>query len=121
MTLRDQLAGLLVALAVLAPSAASARDRSPSEILKNPDRFNEQSVVIAGTVSNVREQVSSRGNPYFTFDLDDGLRSLSVVQFGAAACGQGAHAIVEGQFLKVRKQGDETFRNQVRAYRVTCR
>jgi hypothetical protein len=121
MTGRELTAGLLVAATVFAPLVAAARDRSPSEILKNPDRFNEQSVVIAGTVSNVREQTPQRGRPYFIFDLDDGLRSLSVVQFGAAACGAGAQAIVEGQFLKLRKQGEETFRNQVRAYRVTCR
>jgi hypothetical protein len=121
MALRELTAGLLVALGMLSPFAAWARDRSPSEILKNPDRFHEQSVVIAGTVSNVRGLVSARGNPYFTFDVDDGLRALSVLKYGTAPCEAGAQATVEGQFFKVAKQGQDTIRNQVRAYRVTCR
>ena len=121
MTARELIAGLIVALAALVPSAVAARDQSPTEILAQPERFNEQNVVIAGTVSNVRELVSARGNPYFIFDVDDGLRALSVVQFGTSGCEAGHHAIVEGQFLKVRRQGSETFWNQVRAYRVTCR
>ena len=112
---------LLVAVAVLSPFPAWARDRSPSEILKNPDRFHEQSVVVAGTVSNVRGLVSPRGNSYFVFDLDDGLRALSVMKYGAAPCDAGAQATVEGQFFKLTKQGPETVRNQVRASRVTCR
>ena len=121
MTSRELIVWLTLAQGVCSPVAAWARDRSPSEILRNPDRFHEQSVIIAGTVSNVRELVSARGTPYFIFDVDDGLRSLSVVKYGAAPCGAGAQATVEGQFFKVAKQGQETIRNQVRAYRVVCR
>lgn len=77
--------------------------------------------MIAGTIGNLREQVSKRGNPYYVFDLDDGKRTIRVVSFGPTLCTAGAYATVEGRFRKVKRQGPETVYNEVEAYRVTCR
>jgi hypothetical protein len=66
----------LLLLSMLSTVAtAQAIRTSPSEILGNPDRFDGQAVTISGTVTNLQEQVSRAGRPYYTFDLSDVLRS----------------------------------------------
>lgn len=111
----------LTVLAVLSASVASARDRSPSEILASPDLYDGRALVIAGTIGNPRELLSKRGNPYYVFELEDGRRAIRVVSFGNTLCKAGAYATVEGRFRKVKRQGQETVYNEVEAYRVTCR
>lgn len=111
----------LVGLTILGPLAAAARDRSPSEILASPDVFDGRPLVIAGTIANLREQLSTRGNAYYVFDLEDGRRSIRVLAYGNTACQAGAYATVEGRFRRVKRQGAETVYNEVEAYRVVCR
>ncbi len=113
---------LLVAfwLAVAIVPPASALDATPSAILANPDRFDGQPVTIRGTIANLHETVSRRGNPYYTFDLGDGTRAIRVFSFGKAECRSGT-ATVEGTFAKVKQVGRLTFRNEITATQVTCR
>src|SRR2546425_13149504 len=101
--------GLLLAAA----GHAGALDTSLSAILTNPDRFD-------GTITNLRETVSRRGNPYYTFDLSDGTRAIRVFSFGKAPCRAGT-AAVEGTFERVKQAGRYTFSNEVTATQVTCR
>jgi len=112
------LAALWLAVAIVQP--AGALDATPSAILANPDRFDRQAVTIQGTVTNLRETVSRRGNPYYTFDLSDGTRAIRVFSFGKAACRVGV-ATVEGTFEKVKQVGRLTFHNEITATQVTCR
>jgi hypothetical protein len=115
---RASLVVMLILLAVVRP--AGALDASPSAILTNPDRFDGKGVTIRGTITNLRETVSRRGNPYYTFDLSDGTRAIRVFSFGQAACRTGT-ATVEGTFSQVKQVGRYTFRNEVTAKHVTCR
>ncbi len=112
------IAALWLVFGVIQPVAAL--DASPSAILSDPARFDGQPVTIHGTVTNLRETVSRRGNPYYTFDLNDGTRAVRVFSFGKAACRAGA-ATVEGTFEQVKRVGGSTFRNEVTATQVTCR
>ncbi|PYN72236.1 MAG: hypothetical protein DMD96_34930 [Candidatus Rokuibacteriota bacterium] len=117
--------GLLIAIAALglllaAAGPAGALDTSPSAILTNPDRFDGQIVTISGTITNLRETVSRRGNPYYTFDLSDGKQAIRVFSFGKAPCRAGT-AAVEGTFERVKQAGRYTFSNEVTATQVTCR
>lgn len=114
---------LLAALCwLLAATSAPAQavSTSPSEILANPDRFDNQPVTLRGTVTNLQERVSRAGNPYYTLDLGDGRRTVRVFSFGTAPCRAGT-ATVEGSFTKVKRQGRYTFYNEVTATRMTCR
>jgi hypothetical protein len=106
-------------LLVTAPPVG-ALDASPSAILTNPDGFDGKSVTVHGTITNLRETVSRRGNPYYTLDLSDGTRSIRVFSFGKAPCRSGT-ATVEGTFEKVKQVGRLTFRNEITATQVTCR
>jgi len=60
----------LAALGLLLAAArpAGALEASPSAILTDPDRFDGKSVTIRGTITDLRETVSRRGNAYYTFD-----------------------------------------------------
>ena len=112
------LAALWLAVAIVQP--AGAVDATPSAILSDPDRFDGQPVTIRGTIASLRETVSRRGNPYYTFDLSDGTRAIRVFSFGKAECRSGT-ATVEGTFEKVKQVGRLTFRNEIAATQVTCR
>jgi hypothetical protein len=112
----------LLSLCCLLAVAASAQgtNTSPTDILANADRFDNQAVTISGTITNLKETISRAGNPYYTLDLSDGNRAIRVFSFGKAPCRSGG-ATVEGTFEKVKRQGRYTFYNEVTATRVTCR
>jgi hypothetical protein len=114
--------GVALYLLSLLPTVATAQAvrTSPSEILGNADRFDGQTVTISGTVTNLQEQVSRAGRPYYTFDLSDGTEAVHVFSFGKAPCKLGG-ATVDGTFAKVKQQGQYTFSNEVTATRVRCR
>jgi len=109
---------LLVLLVTVRP--VGALDASPSAILSSPDRFDGKSVTMYGSITNLHETVSHRGNPYYTFDLSDGKRTIRVFSFGKAPCRAGT-VTVEGTFDQVKQVGTRTFRNEVTAAQVICR
>jgi len=116
---------LLIAVTVLglllAPALpVDAVQASPDTILTNPARFDGQSVTVSGTITNLRETVSRRGNPYYTLDLSDGKQAIRVFSFGEAPCRSGT-AMVEGTFARVKQVGRFTFHNEITATQVTCR
>ncbi len=108
---------LLFALFTLA-LAQSVRV-SPSDILATPDRYDGQYVTLSGTITNLRETVSRRGNPYYTFDLSDGKATVRVFSFGTPPCRAGG-ATVEGTYQWIKRQGRYTFHNEVTASRIMC-
>jgi cytochrome c-type biogenesis protein CcmE len=110
-----------VGLALLAPGLVAARDRSPTEVLNAPGRFDGQTIVLAGTISNVKERQTTQGQRYYLFDVDDGIRAINVIKVGVLPCGSGGYAVVEGAFQRTREFDKETFRNQIKAWRVVCR
>jgi hypothetical protein len=115
---------VLMAVAVVLLSATApvfALNASPGEILANADRYDGQPITTRGTVKNLQETVSRRGNPYYTFELADGSRGVKVFSFGHAACPAGSAATVEGTFKKVTQQGRYVFYNEIQATSVACR
>ena len=110
---------LLCCLLLLVTSAQAVKT-SPSAILATPDRFDGQTVSISGTITNLRERVSQRGNAYYTFDLSDDKQAIRVFSFGKTPCRAGG-ATVDGTFEKVKQQGQYTFYNKVTATSMTCR
>jgi len=116
---RCMLIALLCCLLLLVTSV-QALNTSPSAVLATPDRFDGQTVTISGTITNLRERVSQRGNAYYTFDLSDGKQAIRVFSFGKAPCRAGG-ATVDGTFEKVKQQGRYTFYNEITATSMTCR
>lgn len=120
MSKRAWIAGLAVVVSFAAVVGAWALQSSPTEILGDTDRFDGQIVTISGTLTNVQPRVSQRGNAYFTFELSDGRKSITVFKFGESPCRAGTPATAEGRFQKVKQVGRYTFRNQVDATKITC-
>ncbi len=119
--IRRAVCGLAIALVVLIfSSAAWALKASPTEILADPDRFDGKFVTLTGKVTKVKPRISQKGNPYYTFDLHDGRRGITVFSFGEPPCNENVPATVEGQFQKVKRQGRYTFYNQMDATNVAC-
>lgn len=121
LTLRVTLAVLLGVWLIGGPVAADALGPSASTILADPDRFDGQPVTVTGAITNLRQTVSRRGNPYYTFDLSDGARTIRVFSFGRSPCKDGRAATVTGTFEKVHRVGRYVFSNEVTATEVTCR
>jgi len=111
---------VIVLVLLVTARTVGALDASPSAILTSPDGFDGKSVTIHGTITNLRETVSRRGNPYYTLDLSDGRRVIRVFSFGKAPCRSGT-ATVEGTFAQVKQVGRLTFHNEITATQVTCR
>jgi hypothetical protein len=102
-------------------AAGEAADAQIKAILADPARYDGQPVMLAGSVSRLDARVSRRGNPYYTFTLDDGSGRLTVFSFGRAPCPSPTRVTVDGEFRQVKKVGSHTFHDQVDARRVVCR
>jgi hypothetical protein len=83
-------------------------------ILKNPSAYDGRSVAVRGTVSQLRERISHRGNDYDTFKLCSST-CISVFMFGRPAVADGKTATVHGTFSAVKHTGGYTFYNEIEA------
>jgi hypothetical protein len=112
------IAAVVVTVAVVAcPLLAAALDTTAAEILKNPERFDGQTVSLSGTMSRLDARTSRKGNAYYTFSMHE----LTVFSPGSPPCRDGAAVTVAGVFKKIKQVGHHTFRNQVDADSVVCR
>jgi hypothetical protein len=112
------IAAVVVTLVVAAlPLPAAALETTAAEILKNPERFDQQAVTLRGTMSRLDVRTSRKGNPYYTFTVQD----LPVFSFGMPPCRNGAAVTVDGVFRKIKQVGRYTFHNEIDADQVVCR
>lgn len=116
---RVLLAWVSVAWLLIVP--VQAFNATAGAILAAPERYDRQAVTLSGSLTNLKERVSQRGNAYYTFDLQDATGRIRVFSFGQAPCPAGRQAIVEGTFETVKRVGEHTFYNEVTASRVVCR
>ena len=97
---------------------AQAAPGSLSELLRNPERFSGQLVIVSGTISNVRE--SGWRRPIYSFELSDGTQTVRVVGWGKLPCPSGA-VTVQGTFDEARYPPRVSNSNQrIWAVSVTC-
>jgi DNA polymerase III alpha subunit len=119
-TRRPVRAFVLVVL-LLSVAAGEAANETIKNILADPTRHDGQAVTLDGTIAYLDARVSKKGNPYYTFKLDDGSGRLTVFSFGEPPCPARSRVTVDGQFRRVKQQSGHTFRDQIDARRVTCR
>ena len=106
-------------LAVVA--AGNSSDAQIKAVLSDPSAYDGQPVSLTGTVSQLDTRVSRRGNPYYTFKLDDGSGRVTVFSFGQPPCPSPSRVTVDGEFRRVKRVTGHTFYDQVDARRVVCR
>ena len=111
-------AALALVLWAVSVLAAGADLVTVKELLAEPDKWHGRAVVVTGSVGKLEPRTSQRGNPYYTFLLNDGKQSVTVFSYGTPEVKDGNRVQVEGTFLKVKRVGKYTFQNQVDAIRI---
>ncbi len=109
---------LALALWMAGVLTARADSVTVKDLLAEPDKWHGQAVVVTGSVGKLEARTSQRGNPYYTFLLNDGMESVTVFSYGTPEVKNGNRVQVEGTFLKVKRVGKYTFQNQVDAIRI---
>jgi hypothetical protein len=86
----------------------------PSTILANPSQYDGQHVAVSGTVTNIQEKTSHRGNAYDIFELCD-TQCIRVFTFGHPSITERQHLVVHGTFSETKHVGSYTFHNEIEA------
>ena len=105
------------ALALLAASPAPSPSPSPTriaDILAAPASFDGQHLTVNGTVQQLNERTSRRGNDYTTFDLCDA-SCVHVYSYGHPKIANGQTLTVNGKFFAVKHVGSVDFKNEIDA------
>ena len=111
----------VVILLLLSITAVEAANGTVKTILSDPARYDGQAVTVDGTITYLDARISKRGNPYYTFKLDDGSGRVTVFAFGEPPCPAKSRVTVDGQFRRVKQVSGHTFHDQIDARRVACR
>ena len=111
----------VVVLSLALVVACEGADALVKALLADSARYDGQAVTLTGTVTQLDARVSRRGNPYYTFKLDDGSGRVPVFSFGQPPCPSPSRVTVDGEFRHVKRVGGHTFYDQVDARRVVCR
>ena len=113
--------GIVLSLALLAPSPSPAPTSAaigPAQIaavLANPTSFDTQHLSVSGTVAQLAEKTSKRGNAYATFDLCDGTSCMHVYSYGHPKLTNGQTVTVNGKFFADKHVGSLDFKNELDA------
>ena len=109
---------LLLELGLVGFSRA-ANETTVEKILANTDSYDEEEVLLSGTVSKLRFRTSQIGNDYTTFSLiGDSGESINVFIWGHSKIKEGRKVKVLGIYRKIKKMGRYTFYNEIEAIEV---
>jgi hypothetical protein len=85
-----------------------------NDILANPASFDNKHIAVAGTVAQLAEKTSKRGNDYTTFDLCD-TSCIHVYSYGHPKLANGQKLTVNGTFFADKHIGSLDFKNELDA------
>jgi hypothetical protein len=105
---------LTLAAASPAPAPAAVTPTKIVDILANPASFDGQHLSVAGTVGQLAEKTSRRGNDYTTFDLCD-TTCIHVYSYGHPKLTNGQTLTVNGKFFADKHVGSLDFKNELDA------
>jgi DNA polymerase III alpha subunit len=100
-------------------ASVEAREATAQAIIANPALYDGQTVTVHGTVTELRERTSRRGNAYTTFKLQDPSGgAVSVFSWGHPTSKNGDRVEVEGVFQEVKHVAPYVFYNEIDSRRV---
>lgn len=106
-----------VSLALAPPVfAISAFETTVAEIVQNPDKFNQQQIIVQGKAVQIQQKTTQRGSPYtFFFLTDAGTGDKIAVEYmrGTLTIQESALVTVQGDYYK--KPTKTGFANVIRA------
>lgn len=91
------------------------RSASPYAIASHPSGYDGKIVRVVGTVADLDDRVSRKGNAYHTFQVTSGKDSVTVFSFGPAHVSDGDRVRVTGKFQLERRVGYKTYYNEIDA------
>ncbi len=106
---------VILSAASPAPAAqAPAAATKIADILANPTAFDGQHLTVSGTIAQLAEKTSRRGNDYSTFDLCD-TACLHIYIRSHPKIADGQALTVSGKFYADRKVGSFDITNELEA------
>ncbi|MDQ2991436.1 MAG: hypothetical protein M3R30_01275 [Candidatus Eremiobacteraeota bacterium] len=87
---------------------------SVDAIIANPSAFDGKSVQVHGTVADVRQKTSRKGNDYTLFDVCE-TKCVHIYAHGKVGVTNGAVVTVTGTFTALKHMGDFDITNQIQA------
>jgi hypothetical protein len=106
---------LLAASPSPAPAATAIAPVQITAVLANPTSFDTQHLSVTGTIAQLAEKTSRRGNDYSTFDLCDGTSCIHVYSYGHPKLTNGQTQTVSGKFFADKHVGSLDFKNELDA------
>ncbi len=95
---------------------AAATPTAIADILTNPASFDGKHLTVNGTVTQLSEKTSKRGNDYTVFDLCAPASScIHAYSHGHPKIANGQTLTVNGTFFAVKKVGTLEFKNELDA------
>lgn len=116
--MRRTLAALL--LAACAAAAWSQASVSIADLLKDPARWHQVEIRVAGRAGRVKARTSKGGRDYTVFALyGKGFgEKVSVFAWGRPPLAKGRKVTVTGTFMKEKTVGPYTFTNEIEAKEI---
>jgi hypothetical protein len=111
LSLRIAVIGMAFCLIAASPAPTATHI---ADILANPTSFDGQHLSVTGTVAQLTEKTSCRGNDYTTFDLCDPT-CIHAYSHGHPKIANGQTLTVNGTFFAVKKVGSLEFKNEINA------
>jgi len=94
--------------------AASAQEQvTVQALLTDGKKYDGKQVVLVGVVRDLKEKVSKKGNPYYTFKIGEGERTISIFGYGRATVKEGDKVRVTGKFAVEKRAAYTTYRNEI--------
>ncbi len=82
-------------------------------LLNDGKKYDGKQVVLVGVVRDLKEKVSKKGNPYYTFKIGEGKQTISVFSYGNATVKNGDRVRVTGKFAVEKRVAYATYRNEI--------
>ncbi len=103
----------ILLMIILVTGCGSSRYATPGDILASPGDYDNKTVSVSGTVTNLDARMSRAGNAYFTFDLKDGRDDIKVFSFGEPRITEGDGVAIKGLFQCERSVSHRTYYNEI--------
>lgn len=100
---------------IISALALAAATLTPSDVVKEPEKFDQKVIKVRGIVKKFKAKTSKAGNPYLTFELTSGSDKVSIFSQGKLEKDlvDGDKVEVEGKFTKLKTVGSATYKNEV--------
>lgn len=82
-------------------------------LLTEGKKYDGKQVVVVGIVRDLKEKVSKKGNPYYTFKIGEGKQTVSIFSRGKATVKEGDKVRVTGKFAVEKRVAYAVYRNEI--------